>query len=351
MEENRSRIAVVCMVYNSCEYLSEFILYYNALADHIFLIDHKSKKDLRNISLPNASVVRSNHLAQFQSECTNKVIEHFDIANKFDWLFVLDIDEFLPFSKRHEIEEFLGRNSRNAVLHFYWKNGTSFHKDTEKPESLIDCDDIRFFKQDNINTTACVNLARMGGNFLVPTGAHHIWYKSVPWYFRIPKLTRRSNVRSRPTGVPLYHILAFDRDHFVRKIKNYVDQIEYRSHVKGQGGWLVFDYPSEFDNEQWLWYIANFRVRDPLKHCSANLTDFERVSIFDAIDRAQCLQLRAAIKRLPAVEIPIQSQEEKAYLSFKSDDTAIAENVKWFHIDDSNEILCVDPNQKRMKHG
>jgi len=126
--------------------------------------------------------------------------------------------------------------------------------------------------------------------------------------------------------------------------------MEYRSHVMGQGGWVVRDYPSEFDNEQWLWYLANFRVTDTLMHCSAKLTDFERVSIFDAIDRDRCLQLRAEIEKLPEVEIPIQSQDEIAYLSFKSDDTAIAENVKWFCIDDNHEILCVDPNHKKMKH-
>ena len=346
MSRKSFRIAIVCMVYNCYEYLSEFILYYSALADHIFLIDHKSKMDLRGIPLTNVSVIRSNHLAHFQSECTNKVIAHFDVANKFDWLFVLDIDEFLPFSKRDEIEKFLSRNSRNAVLHFYWKNGAPFHKNAEKPESLIDCDDIRFFNRDNINTTACVNLARMGDNFLVPTGAHHIRYKSVPWYFSIPKLARRAIVKSRPAGVPLYHILAFDKDHFFRKIKNYVVQMKYRSHVKGQGGWVVRDYPSELNNEQWLWHLANFRVTDPSMHHSANLADFERVSIFHAIDKDQCFQLRTAIKNLPSVEIPIQSQEEKAYLSFKTNDTAIAENVKWFHIDDRNEISCVDPNQK-----
>lgn len=338
------------MVYNSYEYLSEFILYYSNLADHIFLIDHKSKKDLREISLPNVSVIRSNHLAQFQSECTNKIIEDFDIPNQFDWLFILDIDEFLPFTKRDEIEEFLDRNSRNDVLHFYWRNGTPFHKDTEKPESLIDCNDIRFFKRDNINTIACVNLTRTGDNFLVPTGAHQIRYKNVPWYFRIPKLSARSVVQSCPAGVPLYHIVAFDKDQFIRKIKNYVNQMEYRSHVKGQCGWVVRDYPSDLDNDQWLWYLVNFRVTDSSKHCPVNLTDFERVSIFAAIDREQCLQLRAEIKKLPATEIPIQSQEEKAYLSFKSDDKAIVENVKWFHIDDNNEILCVDPKLKQIKY-
>ena len=81
-------------------------------------------------------------------------------------------------------------------------------------------------------------------------------------------------------------------------------------------------------------------------HYPANLTDFEKTSIFTAIDRDRCLQLRAAIEKLPEVKIPVKSQVEKAYLSFKSDDTAIAENVKWFHIDDDNAILCVDPNHK-----
>ena len=334
------------MVYNSYEYLSEFILFHSVLADHIFLIDHKSEKDLRNISMPNVSVVRSNHQAQFQSECTNKVIEHFEMADSFDWLFILDIDEFLPFFKRDEMEDFLNGNSSKAVLHFYWKNGVPFHEKNKKPESLIDCNDIRFFNRDSINTTSCVNLAQAGDNFLIPTGAHFIDYKRVPWRFRIPKLTRRTSIQSYPANVPLYHIPAFEKEQFVKKIKNYVDQMKYRLHIKGQGGWVVRDYPSEFDDKQWPWYIANFRVTDPLKHYSAHLTDFERVSIFDAISKEQCLQLRAEIKKLPMVKIPVQSQEEKAYLSFKSNDRAVVKNIKWFYIDDSNEILCAVPDHK-----
>ena len=334
------------MVHNSYEYLSEFLLYYSRLADHIFLIDHDSTRDFRALSLPHVSVVRSNHLIQFQAECTNKVIEHFDIANTFDWLFVLDIDEFLPFATRQEIDTFVGRHRSHDAVHFYWTNGTPFQKDAEKPESLMDCDDIRFFNRDSINTAACVNLVRMDGNFLVRAGAHHIGYKRAPWYFRIPKLTGRLNVRSVPAGVPLYHILAFDRDQFVRKIKRITEQMKYRLHVKGRGGWVVRDYPSEFDNEQWLWYIANFRVSDPSMHCSATLTDFERVSLFETLDQDRCVQLRAAIKKLPVVERPLQSPEERTYLSFKRDETALADNMRWFYIDDSNEILCVDPDLK-----
>ncbi len=343
MSRKRPRIAIVCMVYNSYEYLSEFILYYSVLVDHIFLIDHKSKKDLRNISLPNVSVIRSNHLAQFQSECTNKVIEHFDIASKFDWLFVLDIDEFLPFSKRNEIEEFLGRNSRNAVLHFYWKNGIPFHGDMEKPESLIDCNDIRFFNRYSIHTTACVNLVRMGGNFLVPTGAHHIRYKNVPWYFRIPKLTTRSFVSSRPAGVPLYHILAFDKDHFVRKIKNYVEQMEYRSHVTGQGGKVVRDYPAEMSKDEWLWYIANFRVSNSSQFENATREDYFPEPIFTHLDANKVRALREKIQSFPITKQVVQTEKEKKYLKYKSYDTAISDNIRWFEINNNNEIVSIIP--------
>src|SRR5690606_32093468 len=122
------RTAIVCMVHNGYEYLSEFLTYHFQLCDHIYLIDHNSHRDLRDLRLDGLTVVRSNQVAQFQSECTNLVIEHFQIKKKYDWLFVLDIDEFLPFSNKKDFHDFLQKHKQGAVLQFYWRNGVPVYE-------------------------------------------------------------------------------------------------------------------------------------------------------------------------------------------------------------------------------
>ena len=46
---------------------------------------------------------------------------------------------------------------------------------------------------------------------------------------------------------------------------------------------------------------------------------------------------------IPVVEQQPQSDEEKAYLKFKTDDAAILENIRWFKLTNMNEIITVIP--------
>ena len=173
-KSGKQRTAVVCMVYNGYEYLAEFLTYHLALCDDIFLIDHNSERDLRALQMDRVTIVRSNHEAQFQSECTNIVIEHFGIKQKYDWLFVLDIDEFLPFSSKNTFHDFLNQNKDHYVVQLHWRNGVPFYGEDMTPETLIACDSIRFFHKDGKQHKSFVNIAKTKGQFFVPTGAHHI---------------------------------------------------------------------------------------------------------------------------------------------------------------------------------
>ena len=312
-------IAVVCKVYDSYEYLAEFILYHAILVDHIFFIDHKSKRDLRNLDFPGISVVRSNHCRNFQAESVGRIIEHFSIAKQYDWLFLLDIDEFLPFSTRNAVDRFVQKNRRKSVLHFHWKNGYPAGSKMEAMYSLIDCDDIRFFHRESATQKTCVNLMKIRDNFLVPAGAHSILYKHTPWYARNKKFRRNSNIRSYPSKLSLYHIPAFDREHLSRKVRNFVREMPYRSHVKGRGGWMIGQYPrdfSEVSEQDWVRYIANFRERTPDRQYSIGTNDFKRHALLEGINKAECLRLRSKINALPEVELPRPSPEEEAYMAF-----------------------------------
>lgn len=339
------RTAIICMVYNGYEYLSEFILYHLNLADHIFLIDHNSERDLRHLDMPNVTIFRSKHEAQFQSECTNIVIEKYGIKQKFDWLFVLDIDEFLPFSSRKGFHNLLHKHERDRVLQFQWCNGVPFYdEDTEIPKSLIECPSIRFFHKHSIHYKSAVNINATKGRFFVPTGAHHI-SKIVPsWYHKIPLFNKYKNFSSKIINTPLFHIVAFNKNAFTKKIKNYIDQMKYREHIPGQGGWVVRDYPDDFSGDEWLWYIANFRVSNSQEHeeCSSDM--FLEVEIFTHLDKDQIGKLRNAIFACSTIQKQSATENEKEYLKHKKDDRDVMENIRWFDVTKNNEIITILPS-------
>ena len=339
------RTAIVCMVYNGYEYISEFILHHLVLCDHVFLIDHNSKADLRQLNMENVTVVRSNHEAQFQSECTNIVIEHFGIKQNYDWLFVLDIDEFLPFSSRTKLHQFLEKHNNTPVLQFHWRNGVPFYdQEKEHPKSLIDCKSIRFFHKQGRQYKSFVNIRKVGDNFFVPTGAHHIARIHAPFLSFIKSC---KHYRAKTSEIALFHILAFNKDSFVKKIKNYVEQMKYREHIVGQGGWMVRDYPDDFSGDEWLWYVANFRVSNPDEHYDVKTEYFEEHDVIGHLDKEAVLALRERIFSFDTIEKQKALPEEKEYLSNKKDDRDVPGNIRWFTINTDYEILTVIPGEQK----
>ncbi len=339
--------AVVCMVYDGYEYLSEFLSYYLEICDHIYVIDHKSERDLRQVEMENVTFIRSNHEAQFQSECTNLVIEHYGIKKNYDWVFVLDVDEFLPFSSKDAFQEFLHKHRNDCVVKFHWRNGVPFYDEAEGvPTSLINCESLRFFHKPGRQYKSFVNIKKTKGLFFVTTGAHTIGRILTPFRSIMPVLKNRKTYISALSNLTLWHVVAFNKVTFVEKIKNYVKQMEYREHVAKQGGGVVRDYPDEYTDDEWLWYIGNFRVTDPDQYYEVELENFARNNIFDHLDADQVIQLRERIMACPITPRQEPTLEEQKYLSYKSDDREVLENTKWFRISPENEIQSIIPELK-----
>lgn len=342
------KTAVVCMVYNGYEYLGEFLHYHLNLCDHLYIIDHNSQRDLRQFEMERVTFIRSNHEAQFQSECTNLVIEHYGIKDKFDWLFVLDIDEFLPFKTRAEFQDFLHAHRRDNVLKFHWNNGVPFFNDSEaQPQSLIDCKSIRFFHKPGRQYKSAVNIRKTKGLFFVPTGAHTICRILTKLRAMTPVLKNRKDYIPAPAGKELFHVVAFDKITFVAKIKNYVRQMEYRAHVAKQGGGVVRDYPEEYTDDEWLRYIGNFRVTDPAEFYEVKAEYFVQKDIFAHLDEQAVRQTLADILALGKTDKKPSTVEEQKYLRYKTNDRDVMENIKWFRISPENEIYTVIPDEHR----
>ena len=344
-EQQTVKIAIVAMVRDGEDYLPEFLTHHLSLVNDIFLIDHSSSRDLRELDLDRVHVFRSNHRAQYQSECTNIVIVHRGIRQNYDWLFVLDIDEFLPLFSKDEIERYLFLHRDKKAILFHWLNGVPFD-DLEDPDAsgLTYRDDIRFFNKPSHNYKTFVNIKATKGMFWIPTGSHHIGRRQSKLQVAMSMFTNKQNFTPYvEKQLTLFHILATSKTHFVQKIANYVDQFQYRKHVTGQGGWHVENYSKNPTDEQFLWYVANFRISNPDKFFDAKKQNFRKLDIFKGLDRDELVELRAKIDGIRIGPICAPPPLEDEYRTQKIDDNAIHDNLQWFAVNNACEIINKHP--------
>jgi len=328
------RIAIVVMAYNPYQYFAEFIEYHKNLVDQIYLVDHRSSKKISSLSIEGVTFIESNQVAQFQSEVTNAVIRDFRLYENFDWIFVLDIDEFLPFTSKRDLCAVLSKHEYDKVVAFNWRNGVGVYPTTGvgiKPgDSLIDVNPLLISDYTNINKKVAVNSRRLRYPFYFRTGAHEI-VKPLILLSKFTKGNKYKTIKPALKHYFIYHILAFDRQSFHKKIQNYVDQMDMRRHVKGQAGWMVREYLLDFDDHAWLQIIQNFRISNE-NHILRNVdeTMFSRQDMLSHLSRAEIYALKNRIQMLEPKTAQTATELEQRYLKNKLLDTDLTMNLKNF---------------------
>ena len=71
----------------------------------------------------------------------NALLNVINAENKFDWIFVLDIDEFLPFQNKRQIHQFLCKYRYAKCISFKWRNGIfkdGYNDSRIESDSIID---------------------------------------------------------------------------------------------------------------------------------------------------------------------------------------------------------------------
>lgn len=333
------------MAYNPYQYFSEFIVHNKNLADHVYVIDHRSSKKLSMLNIEKVTFIESNQVCQFQSEATNTIIRDFKLYEKYDWIFVLDIDEFLPFNHKNDLCLFLKAYKDDKVLAFNWRNGVGVYPTVEdklKPEdSLINVGPLLVSDHANINVKVAANCNRLKYPFYFRTGAHEI-VQPQEFLSRFFKENQYKSITPAKRQHFLYHIVSYDRKSFFKKIQNYVDQMEMRKHVKGQGGWMVRDYLVNFDDRTWLQIIQNFRVSNEehiMKGVDENI--FSRCDLFGHLDVEEIHLIKGKVLLLDEKILPESGKAEQQYIKNKSLDTDLTKNLQSFIVKikrDLNEI-------------
>ena len=284
MHENNSQTScIICQFNNSSIYLPAFLAYHLRIVDHVFLIDHNSSKDYRRLSCNRVTVFRSTISTYRLDININALLNVINAKNKFDWIFVLDIDEFLPFQNKKQIHQFLCKYRYAQCISFKWRNGIL--KDG-RSDSRIESDSIIDFqlskskvKKLGYNTGAIRNWS--GKNLYVTHGNH-----SAIFFAYGSRLLGKLLVKKIQVEEPLFHIpfLAFDRLSDKLDLKQY----EFKTKILRSTDRLSKKYGPEWYNsridlDDIYWLVANYRTQTG-DFVDASRKDFEPIQLFRNIE-------------------------------------------------------------------
>ena len=282
-ENNLQTSCIICQFHNSPNYLPAFLAYHLRIVDHVFLIDHNSRKDYRCLSCDRVTVFRSTISTYRMDININALLNVINAENKFDWIFVLDIDEFLPFQNKKQIHQFLFKYRNAQCISFRWRNGIL--KDG-RSDSRIESDSIIEFqlskskaKKLGYNTGAIRNWS--GKNLYVTHGNH-----SAIFFAYGNRLLGKLLIRKIQVEEPLFHIPFLTFDHLSSKLE--LHQYRFKFKILKRADKLSKKYGPEWyksriDLDDIYWLVANYRAQTS-DFVDAGRKDFEPIRLFRNIE-------------------------------------------------------------------
>jgi methyltransferase family protein/glycosyl transferase family 2 len=127
-DEGRIETALISIVRNEMDLLPAWLGHTRALIDHCYIVDHLSQDGTHEYLKDYAAVDSSVRLYTFREQVYDReriirtlrarVIEETDA----EWMFILDPDEFLPYSNRSEFEAALQSAEHHGVVRYRWRN-------------------------------------------------------------------------------------------------------------------------------------------------------------------------------------------------------------------------------------
>lgn len=245
---------IICQVKDSYEYLPAFLAYHSNLVDMIILIDHNSQKDLRSISSLNVQVFRARMGVFAQDITMNAVMFHLSIRTSYSWVFVLDVDEYLPFKNRDEINRFYLSHPNSKYVEFHWRNGIAKDRQVQKIASKTE-----FLFSDVLSSThkLCYHTEK-AGLFWLRAGNH---FAMRP----LPKIiSKRFPPRTEKSKLGLFHIPFLNMPHLRRKFDSF-PAVQFSNKIKRCASHLIVNYGQDWDEAQisdrdLLWLVTNYRT-------------------------------------------------------------------------------------------
>lgn len=120
------KIACFSMIRNESLLMESFIDQANEFFDYLYILDHESTDNTIEIinkqNNQNMQLFFLNSTGYPQSEVTTFFAHKIFNETNADYLFLLDVDEYLPFSNREELNTFLLKNQNSDIIKMYWCN-------------------------------------------------------------------------------------------------------------------------------------------------------------------------------------------------------------------------------------
>lgn len=272
------KICIITQVQNSFEYIPAWLAYHSRLADHIYLIDHNSDKDLRGLSNDNISVFRSNMNTYTLDTNINSLMAHKKLQGKYDWVFILDIDEFLPFGSRDEAHSFCHKFRWCSCVSMYWRNGYAKQEQSKlKGNTAFD------FQEQKAKTRKLIYNTKLRNHFWIGHGNHAAQFP----IFGIPFLNLRPLVKKSP--LPLFHLPFINIPTLIEKLenfptKNFKNKIyRHAQHLEKKYGpnWYI----ASISHLEKLWLVTNYRVVKAKDIINENDLRFETIMLLNGLDQ------------------------------------------------------------------
>lgn len=257
------KTALLCQFKDPEEYFASFHAHHARIFDWIFYIDHNSKKEYRALDLKNTKIYRTD-IENFTKDLfLARVIQDIRINFDFNFLFILDIDEFLPQTGKLSFDEFLLGYLNSAVGTLYWRNGYPLLM-----APLIDAPTIFATKQLGNTKKLFYNLKRLG-SFFPKEGNHNADYSFLGQTRIQIRPHRQKESRS------LLHLPIISKAQLYQKLHAYPND-DFRAKIDMPQDLEYFDLTPE----SLLNIVGNYRAKNHKKYSAQ---DFELVSIFDGL--------------------------------------------------------------------
>ena len=258
------KVAVLCQFKDPEAYFSTFHAHHYRLFDRFFYVDHQSTKDYRGFYCEKTTIYRADIKNFTKDIFYARIIEEIKTHSDIDFLFILDIDEFLPFSNRSDFDKFL-LNYRNwAVGTLYWQNGFP-----QNFEELSDCPPL-FVQSIPAKTKKLFYNLKLLGSFFPREGNHNAEYSFLgqTWLQARPRRKRSS--------AGLIHLPLVSKEQISQKTNEF--PADYFSAKLGiEVSALILDLTTH----EVLNIIGNYRANEFVTY---GPSDFEPMVLFSGIN-------------------------------------------------------------------
>lgn len=263
---------ILVQVKNSFDYLPAFIAHHRRFVDKIIIIDHCSDRELSGLVGDGVEVFRVSAKYFAQDMYAAYFIKTLSMHQNYDFLFLLDIDEFLPFTCSQDFNRFLDTQRNSAAIYFQWRNGFSTVSD-----SLDASTRLAFTKWRSPTKKMMYNLRKVGDILPVP-GNHNAKY---PF---LDSLLLQVRPKKEDSGLGLLHVPFLGLHGLRRKIREF-PQESFAQKLLTNFRYLGINVDLRLpdcgiSDEDLLLFIANYRTKPTDIKRDVTASTFEEVELF-----------------------------------------------------------------------